>query len=54
MRDVVEKIIRKIWHKVEGVELEEHFKVMTYNEAMGRFGSDNPDLRFGLEVSILE
>ena len=54
VRDVVAKLIRKIWHKVEGVELEDHFKDMPYNEAMGRFGSDKPDLRFGLEVSILE
>ena len=50
VRAVVEKIIRKIWQGVEGVDLEERFRVMTYGEAMGRYGSDKPDLRFGLEV----
>ncbi|KAI0771909.1 hypothetical protein BD413DRAFT_623980 [Trametes elegans] len=50
VRDVVESIIRKVWHKIEGVELEERFRVMTYSEAMGRYGSDKPDLRFGLEI----
>ena len=51
VRDVVETIIRRIWRKIEGVELENRFQVLTYNEAMARYGSDKPDLRFGLEVS---
>ena len=51
VRDVVETIIRRIWRKIGGVELEDRFQVLTYNEAMARFGSDKPDLRFGLEVS---
>lgn len=51
VRDVVESIIRKIWKKVENVELEDRFRVMTYNEAMAKYGSDKPDLRFGLEAS---
>ncbi|KAH9853711.1 tRNA synthetases class II-domain-containing protein [Lenzites betulinus] len=50
VRDVVETIIRKIWKKIENVGLENRFKVMTYNEAMARYGSDKPDLRFGLEI----
>ncbi|PIL36817.1 hypothetical protein GSI_00507 [Ganoderma sinense ZZ0214-1] len=50
VRDVVETIIRRIWGKIDGVELGERFRVMTYNEAMGRYGSDKPDLRFGLEI----
>lgn len=52
VRDVVETIIRRIWRNIEDVELGERFPVMTYNEAMGRYGSDKPDLRFGLEVSV--
>ncbi|KAL1946671.1 hypothetical protein VTO73DRAFT_14775 [Trametes versicolor] len=50
VRDVVESIIRKIWKKVENVELEDRFRVMTYAEAMAKYGSDKPDLRFGLEI----
>ncbi|KAK7695641.1 hypothetical protein QCA50_000277 [Cerrena zonata] len=50
VRDVVEKLVRTIWSKVEGVELPERFKVMTYAEAMSRFGSDKPDTRFGSEI----
>ncbi|KAM5535695.1 hypothetical protein V8D89_010682 [Ganoderma adspersum] len=50
VRDVVETIIRRIWQNIEDVELGERFRVMTYNEAMGRYGSDKPDLRFGLEI----
>ncbi|GLB33583.1 putative tRNA synthetases class II (D, K and N) [Lyophyllum shimeji] len=50
VRDVVETLIRNIWEKVEGVSLPKGFEVMTYNEAMTRFGSDKPDTRFGLEI----
>ncbi|KAF8974593.1 tRNA synthetases class II-domain-containing protein [Flammula alnicola] len=50
VRDVAEKLVRKIWNNVEGIELPEAFKVMTYHEAMTRFGSDKPDTRFGLEI----
>ncbi|KZT26927.1 aspartyl-tRNA synthetase, partial [Neolentinus lepideus HHB14362 ss-1] len=51
VRDVVEKMVKKIWQEVEGVTLPDKFRVMTYHEAMSRFGSDKPDLRFGLEIS---
>ncbi|KAI0751409.1 hypothetical protein C8Q80DRAFT_1157190 [Daedaleopsis nitida] len=50
VRDVVETVIRNIWRKFEGVEFDRGFRVMTYNEAMSRYGSDKPDLRFGLEI----
>ena len=44
-----EAIVREIWALV-GVELETPFPRMTYAEAMRRFGSDKPDLRFGQEL----
>lgn len=52
VRETIEYLIRSIWQKEEGIELPETFKVMTYEEAMRRFGSDKPDTRFGLEVRI--
>ncbi|TCD71341.1 hypothetical protein EIP91_011112 [Steccherinum ochraceum] len=50
VKDVIEALIRKIWHQVEGVTLPTLFPVMTYAEAMARYGSDKPDTRFGLEI----
>ncbi|KAJ3534202.1 hypothetical protein NM688_g7172 [Phlebia brevispora] len=50
VRTIVQTLIRNIWHKIEGIELPEQFRVMTYGDAMGRFGSDKPDTRFGLEL----
>lgn len=52
VREIIEDVIRKIWQRVEGVELPMTFKVITYKEAMGRFGSDKPDVRFELEVCV--
>lgn len=50
VREVIEHLIRKVWSAVEGIELPSSFTVMTYEEAMSRFGSDKPDTRFNLEV----
>ncbi|KAH6914833.1 aspartyl-tRNA synthetase [Coprinopsis sp. MPI-PUGE-AT-0042] len=50
VREVIEDLIRRIWLDAEGVQLPSSFKVMTYREAMARFGSDKPDTRFGLEI----
>ncbi|KAJ3485049.1 hypothetical protein NLI96_g5243 [Meripilus lineatus] len=50
VKDVVEKLIRGIWGKVEGIQLPEVFRIITYQEAMQRYGSDKPDVRFGLEI----
>ncbi|KAK0490758.1 tRNA synthetases class II-domain-containing protein [Armillaria novae-zelandiae] len=51
VRDIIETIIKKIWHQFKSVTLPDSFKVMTYFDAMNRFGSDKPDTRFGLEIS---
>ncbi len=47
--DVTERMFKQVWRTVMGVELED-FARIGYREAMDRFGSDKPDLRFGLEL----
>ena len=47
---VVEECLRKVWKTVLGVDLPNPVPRMTYEEAMRRFGSDRPDLRFGMEL----
>ncbi|HET7044034.1 MAG TPA: aspartate--tRNA ligase [Gaiellaceae bacterium] len=47
---LVERIVARIWRELRGVELETPFPRMTHAEADRRFGSDKPDLRFGLEI----
>ncbi len=44
-----EAVVKEIWALI-GVDLEAPFERMTYADAMRRFGSDKPDLRFGLEL----
>ena len=43
-----EGLIRHLFESVKGVQLPE-FKRMTYADAMAKYGSDKPDLRFGME-----
>ncbi|KAF8271780.1 hypothetical protein EI94DRAFT_1770283 [Lactarius quietus] len=52
VRDVVENLIKNVWYQMENASLPDRFPVMTYQEAMLRFGSDKPDTRFDLEDRI--
>ena len=45
-----EKLIRHIFNEVMGVEVKIPFPRMPFVEAMERFGSDKPDIRFGFEL----
>ena len=48
--DVNERLLQYLWKEVLGVEIKVPFRRMKWTEAMNRFGSDKPDLRFGMEL----
>ena len=48
---IAEKIVAKIWKEAVGYTIPLPLQRMTYADAMSRFGSDKPDLRFSNELS---
>ena len=48
--DVNERLLHKLFKEILGVEVPLPIQRMTWQEAMDRFGSDKPDLRFGMEL----
>ena len=49
VREIMERMVHGLWQNIIGVDLGK-FPVMTWHEAMKRFGSDKPDLRNPLEL----
>lgn len=49
VREVMEKLVRELWQETKGISLGD-FPVMTFAEAMRRYGSDKPDLRNPMEL----
>ena len=47
---VNEGFLQRVFHEVLGVDIQLPIQRMPYQEAMERFGSDKPDLRFGYEI----
>ena len=47
---LVEELLSTVWARVLDVKLDPPFVRIPYADAMARFGSDQPDLRFGLEL----
>ncbi len=48
--DVNERLLAKLFKDILGLDIQLPIQRMTWQEAMDRFGSDKPDLRFGLEL----
>ena len=51
--EILEGLMQRLFGEILGVELKSPFPRLTYQEAMDRFGVDNPDTRFGLELCEL-
>ena len=53
--DLFENLCRHLFKEIRGVELPAKLQQMPWHEAMRRFGSDKPDLRFGMEfVEVMD
>ncbi|HKE52596.1 MAG TPA: aspartate--tRNA ligase, partial [Actinomycetes bacterium] len=48
--DIAEQVLAAVWSGVAGYELPRPIPRLTYAEAMARYGTDKPDLRFGSEL----
>ena len=51
--DVIEPVMARVVRETNGVDVPTPFPRMTYDEMMARFGSDKPDLRYGMELADL-
>jgi aspartyl-tRNA synthetase len=51
--DVAEDLVQRLWAEIAGYQVPRPIPQMTYADAMARFGSDKPDLRFGCELTSL-
>jgi len=51
--DLAEEIVAALWRELAGHEIARPVQRLTWHEAMNRYGSDKPDLRYGLELTDL-
>jgi aspartyl-tRNA synthetase len=51
--EVAEDLVERLWAEIAGYRVPRPIPRMTYADAMARFGSDKPDLRFGCELADL-
>ncbi|CAO1638823.1 unnamed protein product [Sympodiomycopsis kandeliae] len=63
VKSVIEGLIRAVWLEAKGVDImqmpcnsssQAGFKVMTYDQVMSMYGSDKPDVRFGMKIVDLQ
>lgn len=50
LQELMEELMAKLFKETIGVDIPRPFQRLTYADAMGKYGSDKPDLRFGLEL----
>jgi aspartyl-tRNA synthetase len=53
VQDIVEGLLARLWKGILGVEVPRPFPRLSYDEAMGKYGSDKPDLRLDLVLTDL-
>lgn len=53
IREIFEGMVRHVFKQVQNVDLDPRFPIMSWDEAMRRFGSDKPDMRVKLEFTEL-
>ncbi|MHC8945864.1 aspartyl-tRNA synthetase [Advenella incenata] len=53
IREIFEGMVRHVFKQVQNVDLDARFPIMSWDEAMRRFGSDKPDMRVKLEFTEL-
>ena len=51
--EVAEHLVQRLWAEIAGYQVPRPIPRMSYADAMARFGSDKPDLRFGCELADL-
>jgi aspartyl-tRNA synthetase len=51
--NVSENLVKQIYKEIKGEEIKSHFPRLSYQEAMSKYGSDKPDLRFELPITNL-
>ncbi len=47
---IIEELLRQIWKQILSVDIPAKVQHMEYDEAMSKYGSDRPDLRFGMQL----
>lgn len=50
---IVEGLLQRLWKEVHGLDLPTPFRRMNFDESMEKYGNDKPDLRFGMEHTVL-